>query len=176
MQYKVKVTVIDKKLYPELQEAYCADPQSGACPCYNVGDTFVFERYGLQDDFWHMGLNTLKETQGTAAGVAGGPAMPHCSEAWDAISRYIYTGLQGGSIMRGWMRDEHQMIACCSDGTRPVIFKNRAFGLQAGEAAPGGPDKGSGCPGKRARGTASHGAGRPGSRGSVYGPEPGSGR
>ena len=123
MKHTVKLTVIDKKLYPELQEAYCADPQSGACPCYNVGDTFVFERYGLQDDFWHMGLNTLKETQGTAAGVAGGPAMPHCSEAWDAISRYIYTGLQGGSIMRGWMRDEHQMIACCSDGTRPVIFK-----------------------------------------------------
>ena len=24
--------------------------------------------------------------------------MPHCSEAWDAIARYIYTGLQGGSI------------------------------------------------------------------------------
>ena len=123
MQYKVKVTVIDKKLYPELQAAYCADPQSGACPCYNVGDTFVFERYGLTDDFWHMGLNTLKKTSYTADGVAGGPAMPHCSEAWDAIARDIYTGLQGGSIMRGWMRDEHQMIACCSDGTRPVIFR-----------------------------------------------------
>ncbi len=49
--------------------------------------------------------------------------MPHCSEAWDAIARYIYTGLQGGSIMRGWMRDERVMITCCSDGTRPVIFK-----------------------------------------------------
>lgn len=48
---------------------------------------------------------------------------PHCSEAWDAISRYIYAGLQGGSIMRGWMNDEKVMIACCSDGTRPVIFK-----------------------------------------------------
>ena len=49
--------------------------------------------------------------------------MPHCSEAWDAISRYIYAGLQGGSIMRGWMKEENTMIACCSDGTRPVIFK-----------------------------------------------------
>lgn len=28
---------------------------------------------------------------------------PHCSEVWDAIARYIYTGLQGGSIMKGWM-------------------------------------------------------------------------
>ena len=33
--------------------------------------------------------------------------MPHCSEAWDAISRYIYTGLQGGSIMKDWMKEEN---------------------------------------------------------------------
>lgn len=123
MQHKVKLTVIDKKLYPELQAQYCTDPASGACPCYNVGDEFIFERYGTADDFWHMGLNTLKQTSNTAEGIAGGPAFPHCSEAWDAISRYIYTGLQGGSIMRGWMKDERVMIACCSDGTRPVIFK-----------------------------------------------------
>ena len=49
--------------------------------------------------------------------------MPFCSEAWDAISRYIYTGLQGGSIMKGWMKKENEMITCCNDGTRPVIFK-----------------------------------------------------
>lgn len=123
MQHKVKLTVIDKKLYPELQEKYCADPNSGMCPCYNVGDEFIFERYGTADDFWHMGLNTLKQTVNTAEEIAGGKKFPHCSEAWDAISRYIYTGLQGGSIMRGWMNDERVMIACCSDGTRPVIFK-----------------------------------------------------
>ena len=55
--------------------------------------------------------------------VVGGPKMPFCSEAWDAISRYIYTGLEGGSIMKGWMKKENEMITCCSDGTRPVIFK-----------------------------------------------------
>jgi len=123
MQHKVKVTVIDKKLYPELQAEYCADPNSGRCSCYHVGDEFVFERYGAADDFWHMGLNTLKQTAKTAGEIAGGTGFPHCSEAWDAISRYIYAGLQGGSIMRGWMNDERVMIACCSDGTRPVIFK-----------------------------------------------------
>ncbi len=123
VQHKVKLTVIDKKLYPELQEQYCADKNAGMCPCYNVGDEFIFERYGTADDFWHMGLNTLKQTVATADGIAGGSSFPHCSEAWDAISRYIYTGLQGGSIMRGWMDDERVMVACCSDGTRPVIFK-----------------------------------------------------
>lgn len=123
MQHKVKVTVIDKKLFPELQTEYCADPNSGMCPCYNVGDEFIFERYGTADDFWHMGLNTLKQTSNVPEKIAGGTGFPHCSEAWDAISRYIYTGLQGGSIMRGWMNDERVMITCCSDGTRPVIFK-----------------------------------------------------
>lgn len=123
MQHKVKMTVIDKKLYSELQEQYCADKNAGMCPCYSVGDEFIFERYDTADDFWHMGLNTLKQTAATAEGTAGGTSFPHCSEAWDAVSRYIYTGLQGGSIMRGWMDDERVMIACCSDGTRPVIFK-----------------------------------------------------
>lgn len=123
MQHKVKLTVIDKKLYPELQAQYCADPNSGACPVYHIGDEFIFEQYGTADDFWHMGLNTLKQTANAAEQTAGGSSFPHCSEAWDAVSRYIYTGLQGGSIMRGWMNDERIMIACCSDGTRPVIFK-----------------------------------------------------
>ncbi len=40
-------------------------------------------------------------------------------EAWDAISRYICAGLQGGSIMEGCVSDENVMIACCSAG-RPA--------------------------------------------------------
>ena len=105
MQYKCKVTVIDKKVFGDLQEKLLADKKSGACPFYEVDAEYIFERYGDEDTFW---------TQGKGA---------HCSEAWDCISRYIYTALQGGSIMRGWTNDEHMMIACCNDGTRPVIFK-----------------------------------------------------
>lgn len=123
MLHKCKMTILDKKLYPELQEAYCADPQSGPCPCYHVGDQYLFERYDGADDFWKMGAGTLIKATHGIDGVAGGPGRPHCSELWDAVSRYIYTALQGGSIMRGWMNDERVMIACCSDGTRPVIFK-----------------------------------------------------
>lgn len=105
MQYKCRVTVIDKKVFPDYQEEYLADKNSGACPFYEIGDETLFERYGGEDTFW---------TQAKGA---------HCAEAWDCISRYIYTALQGGSIMRGWTNDEHMMIACCNDGTRPVIFK-----------------------------------------------------
>lgn len=67
MLHKVKVTVIDKKLYPELQEAYCMDPKSGACPCYNVGDTFIFERAAGKDDFllpFHPGKGRRKSGRG----------------------------------------------------------------------------------------------------------------
>ena len=65
MKHKVKVTVIDKKLYPELQQQYCADPDSGSCPCYNVGDEFVFYRNDERDDFWpvsytHLTLPTIR--------------------------------------------------------------------------------------------------------------------
>lgn len=105
MQYKCKITVIDKKIFVDFQEKYLQNPNSGACPFYKIGAEYIFERYGDEDTFW---------TQGKGA---------HCSEAWDCISRYIYTALQGGSIMRGWTNDEHMMIACCNDGTRPVIFK-----------------------------------------------------
>ena len=105
MQYKCKITVIDKKVFPDLQEKFLADKKSGECPFYKIGDEFIFERYAGEDTFWQMGKGS------------------QCSEAWDCISRYVYTALQGGSIMRNWTNDEHMMIACCNDGTRPVIFK-----------------------------------------------------
>ena len=102
--HKVKITVLRKEVYPDLQEKYLADPKSGACPIFEVGQEFLLERSGGKDDFWHMMDGKF------------------CSEAWDSISRYVYAGLQGGSIMNGWTNDEKMMIACCSDGTRPVIF------------------------------------------------------
>ena len=39
------------------------------------------------------------------------------------MSRYVYAALQGGSIMKSWTNDNRMMIACCNDGTRPVIFR-----------------------------------------------------
>lgn len=40
-------------------------------------------------------LNTLVKTDENPDEIAGGPKKPFCSEASDAISCYIYTGLQG---------------------------------------------------------------------------------
>ena len=63
MEHRVKVTVLDKKIFPELQAQYCAVPDSGKCPCYNVGDEFLFFRNDERDDFWHMGLDTISQDQ-----------------------------------------------------------------------------------------------------------------
>lgn len=123
MKHKIRLTVIDKKVYQDLLDEYCAKEGAGACPIYSVGDIFEIYRDETRDDFWNMGINTLVKTTGDPEKTAGGPCRAHCSELWDAISRYIYAGLQGGSIMKGWMKRENEMIACCSDGTRPVIFK-----------------------------------------------------
>ena len=68
-------------------------------------------------------LNTLVKTSADPDTVASGPKMSRCSEVLDAIARYIYTGLQGGSIIKGRMNQENIMITCCPDGTGPVIFK-----------------------------------------------------
>ena len=39
MQHECKITVLETKVFPEYQEKYLADPKSGACPCFKVGDT-----------------------------------------------------------------------------------------------------------------------------------------
>ena len=105
MKYECKITVLETKCFSDLQEQYLADPKSGPCPFFKPGDTFLLKRTPQQDDFYHLMNGKF------------------CGEAWDAVSRYVYTALQGGSIMKGWTNDYRMMIACCNDGTRPVIFK-----------------------------------------------------
>ena len=44
MQHECKITVLETKVFPELQEKYLADPKSGPCPCFKAGDTFLLKR------------------------------------------------------------------------------------------------------------------------------------
>ena len=37
MQYECKITVLDTKVFPELQEKYLANPKSGKCPFFRLG-------------------------------------------------------------------------------------------------------------------------------------------
>lgn len=49
-----------------------------------TGDTFLLKRTPKQDDFYHLMNGKF------------------CGEVWNAVSRYVYTALQGGAIMKGW--------------------------------------------------------------------------
>ena len=101
MKHKVRVTVLRRELFKDLQEEYLADPAAGKCGLFRDGQEFIIG----------------------AAEYSNMLNGKFCAVAWECISRYIYAALQGGSIMDGWTRDEKKMIACCNDGTRPVIFK-----------------------------------------------------
>ena len=111
MKHRCKITVLRKECFEDLQQQYLADPHSGPCPYFEVGQEFILE----QDDFFRLLHGRF------------------CAEAWDAISRYVYAALQGGSIMEGWTNDEKIMIACCNDGTRPVVFKIERLDEEVGQ-------------------------------------------
>ena len=78
MQHECKITVLETKVFEDYQEQYLANPKSGPCPCFRKGDTFLLKRTAERDDFYHLMNGKF------------------CGEAWDAISRYVYTALQGG--------------------------------------------------------------------------------
>lgn len=99
--YRCRITVLKCHYDQELADRYLADPKAGPCQLFKPGNEFVVDA----DGFWRM-LNGR-----------------FCAEAWDAISRYVYAAIQGGSIMKGWTNDEKMMITCCNDGVRPVVFK-----------------------------------------------------
>ena len=38
MKHECKITVLETKVFPDLQEKYLADPKSGPGPFFHVGD------------------------------------------------------------------------------------------------------------------------------------------
>lgn len=54
MEHKVKVTVLDKKLYPELQQAYCMNPDSGYVPAttWGMSSSFAGTKRGTISGTW----------------------------------------------------------------------------------------------------------------------------
>ena len=119
MQHECRITVLETKCFPELQEKYLADPRSGPCPFFKPGDTFLLKRTPQQDDFYHLMDGKF------------------CGEAWDAVSRYVYTALQGGSIMKGWTILSHvaspKMMAELDEGLDKLIQKNGLGQLSSDE-------------------------------------------
>ena len=80
MQHECRITVLETKVFEDYQEHYLANPKSGPCPCFRKGDTFFLKRTPERDDFYRLMDGKF------------------CGEAWDAISRYVYTALQAGIL------------------------------------------------------------------------------
>jgi uncharacterized repeat protein (TIGR04076 family) len=100
-RHKCKITVLRRELYEDLQAEYLANPNYGKCELFQEGQEWIVD----EQSYW-----TMLDGQ-------------FCAYAWDAISKWVYTAIQGGSMLRGFTKDENVIIASCIDGTRPVIFK-----------------------------------------------------
>ncbi|MHA2295002.1 MAG: TIGR04076 family protein [Candidatus Hodarchaeales archaeon] len=97
---KCKITVLKRTVHQDLADEYC-QPKTGLCTSLKEGDEFITESSTLKPE----GL---------------------CGYAWLDIHRLVLalmTGGNFGSYSWNWMKDDNTMIACCTDGIRPVIFK-----------------------------------------------------
>lgn len=89
MRHQCKVTVLDKKCFPDLQERYLADPASGPCPCFEVGQEFLFSREDGRDDFWHFGRDL-------------DPAFPCAEAAW--LAEQDFSNFAEDAYTGAWAR------------------------------------------------------------------------
>ena len=93
-----KITILKTTLNSEIAEEFCQNHVS-TCPLFEEGQEFI---------------TGLEKPEG------------FCDWAWNDILPYVLVLLTGGNfcrgIFQGWMKDHKSMIACCTDGIRPVSF------------------------------------------------------
>ncbi len=96
---KCKITVIKKSLNKALAKKYCGK-KVGLCEIFKEGDEFI---------------TALEKPNG------------FCDWAWNDIHNCVEVIVTGGNfskgVFEGWMKDDNTIIACCTDGIRPVVFK-----------------------------------------------------
>ncbi len=95
---KIQITVLKRLLEKEFQH-YVGVPLE-KCPAFTEGQVFVTE-YEKPEGF--------------------------CDWAWKDLGPYVAAFLTGGEftsgLFDGWMKDRDTMVACCTDGIRPVVFE-----------------------------------------------------
>jgi len=96
--HTITITVIKTPVFAELQKYVAQELEP--CPSFQVGQTFTA---------------THEKPEG------------FCDWAWNDLYPYIAILMTGGSFQQGvfenWMVDEKTIIACCTDGVRPVVFE-----------------------------------------------------
>jgi uncharacterized repeat protein (TIGR04076 family) len=94
-----KITVLKTLYHQDLVEEY-RHPflHKGPCKFFTVGQEFT--------------VKYLTER----------PADFACDWAWDDIHKVLMVLMLKGNYST-WMKDENMFITCCTDGTKPVVFK-----------------------------------------------------
>ncbi len=96
-----RIKVLKRLVVTDIAKEYI-DSYVGPCPLLNEGQEF---RVPV----------TLEKPSG------------FCDWAWTDLHPYVVALSRGGNfsqdIFAGWMKDDNTMIACCTDGVRPVIFE-----------------------------------------------------
>ncbi|MBI9050854.1 MAG: TIGR04076 family protein [Anaerolineaceae bacterium] len=95
---KCKITILRKMYNADYAKAY-TQSDAAMCNSFEEGQEFIVE-------------NMVR------------PPDDFCAWAWVDIQRSIQTLLRGGNFSdTGWMKKDNELIVCCSDGIRPVVFK-----------------------------------------------------
>ncbi len=66
--------------------------------------------------------DVFKEGQEFITDAVSGMPEGFCPWAWDDIYKVLVAYYAGGNFGM-WYQNGNQIIACCTDGTRPVYFK-----------------------------------------------------
>jgi uncharacterized repeat protein (TIGR04076 family) len=91
-----KITVLKRMANPDLFADYEGIDLAIPCPRFADGQEFTVEGDREPEGF--------------------------CSAAWHDIHK-SYLALRLGGSFKGWMKDEDTIVACCTDGIRPVVFE-----------------------------------------------------
>lgn len=97
MAERVKITVVKKVDMRAIHSEYIGNVDSfePVCPLFHIGEEFIVEGSDCPQGF--------------------------CMAAFADIYRFI-SGLKFGANYP-WMKEPGTVIACCTDGFRPVVFK-----------------------------------------------------
>lgn len=99
---RARISVVRRNCFVDLQSRYLDDPETGCCTAFTEGQTFTVD-----------------------ARAGSGCPDGFCPLAWECIRHHV-EGVLGTSTQRSCGLsdpDGGAVIACCSDGTRPVVFK-----------------------------------------------------
>jgi uncharacterized repeat protein (TIGR04076 family) len=97
---KCKITVLKRSFNQEFVDLYVEAERKktlGVCEVFREGQEFVVD-------------------------VFGGMPQGFCPWAWDDIYKAL-VGFAADGNFGMWYQDKNSIIACCTDGTRPVYFK-----------------------------------------------------